>query len=75
MKYGIYLNREVEINLKNIDLLKLGVFLHDIGKAGCKTIDVNGRVHFKGHEILVEKLQKNIGTNLDLSENVYRITI
>ena len=34
-----YLNREAEDNLKNIDLLKLGVFLHDIGKANAETID------------------------------------
>lgn len=42
-----YLNKEVEENIKVLNILKLGVFLHDIGKADAKTVDANGRAHFK----------------------------
>ena len=69
----IYLNKEAENNLKNIDLLKLGVFLHDIGKADTKTIDENGRVHFKGHEKFSGEIALNVGENLRLSQNSIKL--
>ena len=69
----IYLNKEAENNLKNIDLLKLGVFLHDIGKADAKTIDENGRVHFKGHEKFSGEIALNVGENLRLSQNSIKL--
>lgn len=69
----IYLNKEAENNLKNIDLLKLGVFLHDIGKADAKTIDENGRVHFKGHEKFSGEITLNVGENLRLSQNSIKL--
>ena len=68
-----YLNKEAENNLKNIDLLKLGVFLHDIGKANAKTIDENGRVHFKGHEKFSGEIVLNVGENLRLSQNSIKL--
>lgn len=68
-----YLNKEAENNLKNIDLLKLGVFLHDIGKANAKTIDENGRVHFKGHEKFSGEIALNVGENLRLSQNSIKL--
>ena len=68
-----YLNKEAENNLKNIDLLKLGVFLHDIGKANAKTIDKNGRVHFKGHEKFSGEIALNVGENLRLSQNSIKL--
>ena len=68
-----YLNKEAENNLKNIDLLKLGVFLHDIGKADAKTIDENGRVHFKGHEKFSGEIALNVGENLRLSQNSIKL--
>lgn len=73
-----YLNREAEDNLKNIDLLKLGVFLHDIGKANAETIDSNGRTHFKGHEKFSGEIAVKLALNLDLSkksiESLYNYT-
>ena len=69
----IYLNKEAENNLKNIDLLKLGVFLHDIGKANAKTIDENGRVHFKGDEKFSGEIALNVGENLRLSQNSIKL--
>ena len=68
-----YLNKEAENNLKNIDLLKLGVFLHDIGKSDAKTIDENGRVHFKGHEKFSGEIALNVGENLRLSQNSIKL--
>ena len=68
-----YLNKEAENNLKYIDLLKLGVFLHDIGKANAKTIDENGRVHFKGHEKFSGEIALNVGENLRLSQNSIKL--
>ena len=73
-----YLNREIEKDLKVWDLLKLSVFLHDIGKADAKTIDENGRVHFKGHEKFSGIISKEVSKTLNLSEKsselVYKIT-
>ena len=43
-----YLNTSVEHGISKLDILKLGIFLHDIGKPDAKTTDENGRVHFKG---------------------------
>lgn len=63
-----YLNTISEDNIKFLDLLKLGIFLHDIGKYNAKTIDQNGRVHFKGHEIFSGEIAKEVGKNLNLSQ-------
>ncbi|MEG1311831.1 MAG: HD domain-containing protein [Romboutsia sp.] len=67
----VYLNTNIDNNLTKFQLLKLGVFLHDIGKPDSNTIDKNGRVHFKGHEIVGEKIALNLGKELKLSsENI-----
>lgn len=63
-----YLNTVVEDDIKVLDLLKLGVFLHDIGKAEAKTIDENGRTHFKGHEKFSGDIAIKVGENLNLSQ-------
>ena len=68
-----YLNLEVEENLKVLDLLKLGVFLHDIGKADAKTIDETGRVHFKGHEKFSGDIAIKVGENLNLSSKSIKL--
>lgn len=73
-----YLNTTIENNIKIIDLLKLGIFLHDIGKYKAKTIDQNGRIHFTGHEIFSGEISKKVGKNLNLSlksiEVLYKYT-
>ncbi|MBN9647772.1 HD domain-containing protein [Terrisporobacter glycolicus] len=63
-----YLNTIIEDDLKTLDLLKLGVFLHDIGKSKAKTIDENGRIHFKGHEKFSGEIALKVGKNLNLSQ-------
>lgn len=68
-----YLNREIEKDLKVLDLLKLSVFLHDIGKADAKTIDENGRVHFKGHEKFSGDIAIKVGENLNLSSKSIKL--
>ena len=68
-----YLKSEVEENLQVLDLLKLGVFLHDIGKANAKTVDENGRVHFKGHEKFSGSIAINVGKNLNLSQKSIKL--
>lgn len=62
-----YLNTIIEGDIKVLDLLKLGVFLHDIGKSKSKTIDENGRTHFKGHEKFSGSIAIKVGKNLNLS--------
>ena len=61
-----YLNSEVSNNLNKFQLLKLGVFLHDIGKPDSKTTDNTGRAHFKGHEISGAGIAFDLGTKLGL---------
>lgn len=73
-----YLNREIESSLKVLDLLKLSVFLHDIGKADAKTIDANGRTHFKGHEkfsgIISKELTKKLGLCQESTDLICKFT-
>lgn len=68
------LNKVVDDNLLKRDLIKLGVFLHDMGKPLSKTIDDNGRVHFKSHEVIGANQILGIGSKLGLSEkNINRL--
>lgn len=73
-----YLNREIEKDIKVLDLLKLSVFLHDIGKAKAKTIDENGRIHFKGHEKFSGIISREVSKTLELSQEssdiIFKIT-
>ncbi|MGL5694589.1 MAG: HD domain-containing protein [Peptostreptococcaceae bacterium] len=63
-----YLNTSVQEDLTRLDILKLGIFLHDVGKPQSKTIDENGRVHFKGHEVIGGDIVKKLGKQLNLSD-------
>lgn len=63
-----YLNTVVEDDTQVLDLLKLGVFLHDIGKSKARTVDENGRTHFKGHEKFSGDIAIEVGKNLNLSQ-------
>ncbi len=69
-KINEYLNINVDDGLNKYELLKLGVFLHDIGKYASKTIDDSGRVHFKGHEITGSQISKKLCNEIDLSEKI-----
>ena len=63
----LYLEAKVDNKFNRYHILKLGLFLHDAGKPGSKTTDSTGRVHFKGHEVIGEKIGEEIATNLNLS--------
>lgn len=71
-----YLSIRLEENITKKSILKLGIFLHDMGKPACKTIDDNGRVHFKGHELVgagqAKKLGQELGLSLDAIEILYK---
>lgn len=64
-----YLNTQVEKDIMVVSILKLGIFLHDIGKPDCKTIDETGRVHFDGHEKIGAIESRNLGKILGLQSN------
>ncbi|MGL4912034.1 MAG: HD domain-containing protein [Romboutsia sp.] len=65
-----YLNSNVANDLNKFQLLKLGVFLHDIGKPDSKTVDDTGRAHFRGHEIVGEDIVFNLGKKLELQSEI-----
>ena len=65
-----YLNTNVDHGITKIDILKLGIFMHDIGKPDAKTTDENGRVHFKGHEKIGGDIVIALGRSLGLSQSV-----
>ena len=55
------------------DIKNTGDDFMDIGKANAKTIDENGRVHFKGHEKFSGEIALNVGENLRLSQNSIKL--
>lgn len=63
-----YLNTELEDSISRLEILKLGIFIHDIGKPDAKTVDESGRVHFKGHEKIGGDIAIKLGNKLKLSE-------
>lgn len=64
-----YLNTNVDQGISKLDILKLGIFLHDIGKPDAKTTDENGRVRFKGHEKIGGDIVIDLGRSLGLSQS------
>lgn len=62
------LNMNLENGLTKKELIKLGIFLHDMGKPLAQTVDDNGRVHFKKHEVLGANKSLEISKKLNLSE-------
>lgn len=65
-----YLSTPVSGQITKFHILKLGVFLHDIGKYDSKTIDETGRVHFTNHENVGAEIVKGLCTNLELDKEV-----
>ena len=65
-----YLNTSIDQDVSKLDILKLGIFLHDVGKPDARTVDENGRVHFKGHEKIGGDIVIELGESLGLSKNV-----
>lgn len=69
-KVETYLNTRVDFNLNKLEILKLGVFLHDIGKPASRTVDDTGRAHFRGHEKVGADIALELGKELQLSSEV-----
>lgn len=63
-----YLNTKTEESVTKLELLKLGIFIHDIGKPDAKTVDENGRVHFRGHEKIGAEIALELGKSIGLSK-------
>ena len=63
-----YLNSKDESGFPTLEILKLGVFLHDIGKPAAKTVDATGRTHFKEHDVTGGEIVLKLGKELGLSE-------
>lgn len=62
-----YLNSKDESGFPILQVLKLGVFLHDVGKPAAKTVDKDGRAHFKGHDVEGGKIVLELSKKLELS--------
>ena len=56
-------------------LLKLTVFLHDLGKPGTKTMDQGGNIHFFGHEQAGAELARQVVERLRMSTADSRLVV
>lgn len=65
-----YLYTPVDGEVTKLHILKIGVFLHDVGKYDSKTVDETGRVHFKNHENIGADIVKDLCTELELSDSI-----
>jgi len=63
-----YLNEVISSQRRRLALLKLGAFLHDVGKPGAHRRE-NGKTTFHGHERLGLGLTKEIALRLRLSND------
>lgn len=50
-------------------VLRFTMLLHDTGKPASRTMDENGRDHFKGHSLESEKIARNVLQRLKLDNN------
>lgn len=53
-------------------ILRLTMLFHDIGKPGSRTTDADGTDHFKGHQVLGEKMTKGILKRLRFDRDTIR---
>lgn len=61
--------------LKNVradKVLRLTMLFHDMGKPQRKTVDENGRAHFKGHADISEKMTKEVMLRLKFDNDTLR---
>lgn len=59
-------------NVRSDRVLRLTMFLHDMGKPALKTVDSNGRAHFKKHAIESEVIAENILNRLKFDNDTLR---
>lgn len=65
-----YLNLKDEYGISVLEVLKLGVFIHDIGKPSAKTVDSTGRPHFREHAITGGQIAIDLAEKLNLSDTL-----
>lgn len=58
-------------NVRADKILRLTMLLHDMGKPALKTIDEDGRAHFKKHAIESEKIAKHILKRLKFDNDTF----
>jgi len=62
-------------NIEATKVLRLTMLFHDMGKPEKKTIDENGRAHFKKHDILSAQMTKDILKRLKFdNDTLYKVT-
>lgn len=59
---------------KAVPEVRLALFLHDIGKPRCFTLDENGRGHFKGHENISAEMASRILKRLKFPSKTIALT-
>jgi poly(A) polymerase len=68
-----HLYEVIEDDITRIQLLKLGALFHDVGKPAARKVDENGRVRFKGHEVIGADIIVDIGKRLGLGDKSIKI--
>lgn len=59
-------------NVRADKILRLTMLLHDMGKPALKTMDENGRAHFKKHAFESEKIAENVLRRLKFDNDTLR---
>lgn len=68
---GVHTIHAIE-NIRADKILRLTMLLHDMGKPALKTIDENGRAHFKKHAFESEKIAGNVLRRLKFDNDTLR---
>ena len=67
-----HLNKKVG-NYSRLTILKLGAFFHDVGKPSAKYTDIEGRIRFRGHEIVGADVIRKIADEIYLHKDEVNI--
>ncbi|MBU5308463.1 HD domain-containing protein [Clostridioides mangenotii] len=65
-----YLDSVVSEGMDKRDVLKVGILLHDIGKPASRTVDVEGRAHFRGHDIIGASISSDLLSKKNLDKSL-----
>ncbi|MDP8253637.1 MAG: HD domain-containing protein [Candidatus Kaelpia aquatica] len=63
-----YLNEKIRENRRRVEILKLAILLHDIGKGPAYFIDSDDKIRFTGHEKLGREMVDEVALKLKLSK-------
>lgn len=71
---GVHTIHAIE-NIRADKVLRLTMFLHDMGKPALKTFDENGRAHFKKHALESEKIARRVLKRLKFdNDTLHKVT-